>query len=159
MSPRKPWPVFFLCNKNKMEQWKWPASMDKGTWGPRAWAWLHNLAINYPPRPRPAEMRIAYDRVINFVTNIPCPECRLHATQYVRQFPPDLSGSEAFQRWAWKFHNAVNWLLGRPAFPLAAYQAMYADEICWASAVCSAADRISAERITAAEPFGHYWTA
>lgn len=142
-----------------MEQWVWPAHMNKNMWGPRAWAWLHNLAINYPPRPTVAEIRIAYDRIVNFVTHLPCPECRQHATQYVRQFPPDLSGSEAFQRWAWNFHNAVNRLLGRPAFPFAAYQLAYADEICWASAVCSAADRIIAAQSQAAagQYSGRYW--
>lgn len=134
----------------------WPADMDKNTWGPRAWAWLHNLAINYPQRPGMAEMRIAYGRVVNFVTHLPCLECRTHATAYVLRVPPDLSGSEAFQRWAWAYHNAVNRMLRRPSLSFEKYQQLYADEICWASAACAAADRIAAAEALAV-PMGRYW--
>lgn len=107
--------------------------LTKKEWGPRAWRWLHTMAINYPQEPGPADAAAARARIANFVQTLPCAECRAHSIEYVRATPPDLTGSQALQVWAWRFHNEVNRRLGRRPFPFAAYSQLYLSERCWAN--------------------------
>ncbi len=113
--------------------WVWPA-MPKQEWGPQGWHWIHALAINYPPlSPTATDARAAFWRIWNFVTHLPCEECRMHATQYVLQNPPRLTTSRAFQAWVWRFHNDVNRRLGKRHIPYEEYLRLYNNEICWAN--------------------------
>jgi mitochondrial FAD-linked sulfhydryl oxidase len=102
-------------------------------WGPRGWNWLHLLAVNYPPEPAQEDMRRAFRRLVDFATHLPCAECRDHTLQYLAANSPDLADTYALQAWVWRFHNAVNARLGKRLFPYEEYQALYADEICWAN--------------------------
>lgn len=103
--------------------------MTKDEWGRQGWAWLHNLAINYRYTPTQEDARAAFRQVWDFATQLPCPECRLHATQYVRAHPPNLADTYAFQHWVWEFHNAVNRRLKKPEVSYEDYQELYAAEI------------------------------
>jgi len=79
-------------------------------------------------------------RLRNFVMNLPCAECRAHASAYVSQNPPDLSSTDTFQVWGWQFHNHVNHRLGSVCIPFEAYRRLYANELCGAAQ----ASRVSA---------------
>lgn len=114
------------------ETWIWPR-VPKGTWGPRAWNWLHVTAINYPREPTLADARRAFRRIWNFVSNLPCAECREHAVRHVIRSPPTLTDSDALQAWVWRFHNVVNACLGKRLVSYEEYRRLYADEICWAN--------------------------
>lgn len=120
-----------LSAQQAVEVWRWP-NVPKGKWGPRGWNWLHVTAINYPQDPTLAEARLAFRRIWNFITHLPCAECRAHAVQFVLRHPPDLSSTFGLQAWVWRFHNAVNYRLGKRVIPYEEYLAVYADEICWA---------------------------
>lgn len=111
-----------------LEHWAWPP-VPKGTWGPQGWNWAHNLAISYPANPSLADARVAHLRLMNFISNLPCAECRYHATCYVANNPPALASSLTFQSWFWRFHNAVNLRLGKPFYSYDRYLEDYADEI------------------------------
>jgi len=113
------------CN---LERWAWPP-VPKGQWGPRGWKWGHNLAIRYPARPTVADARLAYARLVNFVNNLPCEECRYHARCYVQNNPPALGSTHTFQSWFWRFHNDVNLRIGKPFYPWERYLRDYAGEI------------------------------
>jgi hypothetical protein len=112
--------------------WAWPR-LPIQAWGPKGWSWLHGVAIGYPAEPTSANARATYDRILRFLTQLPCADCRAHALRYFIHTPPDLTSSLALQSWAWGFHNAVNQRLGKPAFAYAAYQRQYADDISWAA--------------------------
>lgn len=115
-----------------MSELPWPAAgkpVPKSVWGPRGWYWLHVQAINYPASPKPADRTAAFARFWSFVQTLPCPECQQHALAYARQYPPDFSGSSGFQTWAWRFHNAVNYRLGKPLMSAEEYQLMYKTEM------------------------------
>ncbi len=71
--------------------------VTKSVWGPLAWHWLHTQAIDYPARPTKVEQMAMLGRFWAFVQTLPCPECRAHATQYAREYPPDFTGTERFQ--------------------------------------------------------------
>lgn len=91
------------------------------------------MAINYPATPSTVDARTAVKRIWNFVSNLPCDECKFHAIRFVMQSPPALESTYSMQTWAWKFHNSVNARLGKPVISYTKYQHLYSDEICWAS--------------------------
>ena len=109
--------------------WAWPPRMSLQEWGNRGWAWLHTLAITYPRRPTEHDQRAVSYRIWNFVTHLPCWECQRHATQYFRSYPPNVRSTHTLQRWAWNFHNAVNWRLRKPLVSFGDYQRIYARAI------------------------------
>jgi hypothetical protein len=116
----------------EQEGWAWP-NLPKKEWGPRGWNWLHVTAINYPLSPTPVDARTALRRIWDFVTHLPCRECREHSTRFVLQNPPNLASAHALEGWVWNFHNTVNYRLGKAFVPYEEYQRIYADEICWAN--------------------------
>lgn len=105
-----------------------PKPVPKSVWGPRGWAWLHAQAIGYPSNPSNLAQASMFARYWAFVQSLPCEECRVHATAYARQYPPDFSGTTGFQTWAWRFHNAVNRRLGKPLVDAEEYRRLYAEE-------------------------------
>ncbi len=120
-----------VAQEEARDQWTWPAA-PIAEWGPRGWRWLHVTAINYAQHPSMAEGRIVFRRIWNFIANLPCADCRAHGLLYVIRNPPDLSNSDALQKWMCAFHNAVNVRLHKPVVPFEEYRGAYADEICWA---------------------------
>ena len=107
----------------------WRAEEAPSVWGPRAWYWLHNAAINYPAAPT-KEMRLAaMVRFWSFLQSLPCAECRKHAAAYARKHPPDMRGSREYQTWAWRFHNAANERLSKPIMTPEEYQEVYRPEL------------------------------
>jgi hypothetical protein len=105
-----------------------PKPVDKSEWGPRGWSWLHTQAIDYAARPTKIQQAAMFARFWSFILHLPCEECLQHSTQYARQYPPDFSGSAGFQTWAWRFHNAVNYRLGKPLVSAEEYRRIYAEE-------------------------------
>jgi len=101
----------------------------KDVWGPRGWYWLHAQAISYPESPTRSDQTAMFARFWSFVQTLPCPECRVHATTYAREYPPDFSGSTGLQTWAWRFHNAVNYRLGKPLMLAEEYREAYREEL------------------------------
>ncbi len=105
------------------------APAPKEVWGPPRWRWLHNTAIEYPQRPTRAEAHTAFLHIWNFINQLPCKECRVHAIRYMMLHPPDLSSSRALQVWVWRFHNAVNYRLGKQEISYEGYQRLYVEEL------------------------------
>lgn len=101
----------------------------KSVWGPPKWYWLHSAAIAHPDHPTLADRRRAHAQFWAFVSSLPCEECRIHARDYARRHPPDFSSSDAYQTWAWRFHNAVNQRLGKPIMSAKEYREVYAEEL------------------------------
>jgi len=109
--------------------WDWPQSWPKNIWGAYGWEWLHKLAIEYPPVPIKTNAEIAFKRIWDFVSRLPCHECRYHALRYTLIKPPDFANSEALQHWVWEFHNDVNRRLGQAELPYVMYQHTYGKDI------------------------------
>ena len=49
---------------------------------------------------------------------IPCGTCRENFKKLLADYPPDFSSPDAFWRWGWFMHNAVNEKLGKPLISL-----------------------------------------
>lgn len=103
--------------------------VPKSEWGPPGWRWLHLEAINYPAAPDEKLKMAMFLRFWAFIQSLPCAECHSHAMEYIRAYPPDFSGSKGFQKWVWRFHNAVNHRLGKPLMSSEKYQDTYKEEI------------------------------
>ena len=101
----------------------------KDVWAPREWYKLHWCAIRYPSNPTEAEKKRMLLLFWNCIHNLPCGYCLKHAKKYTRSYPPDFSGSEEFQTYLWRFHNAVNKRLGKPLMSAKDYRAVYAQEL------------------------------
>ena len=117
----------------EVEEWRWSPLWSKFEWGPRAWRWLHMMAIEYPEKPTPEDRMRAVARIQNFLTNLPCKLCRQHAKEHHAQDPPTLGSSYQLQNWVWRFHNAVNDRLKKPTVSYPEYLKLYMSEICWAN--------------------------
>ena len=103
--------------------------LSKKEWGPRGWNWLHLTAINYAPDIMLLNGRTIFLQIWNFINNLPCEECQKHSAMFILRNPPCLSSSYSLQSWVWKFHNDVNFHLGKPYISYEEYQRIYADEI------------------------------
>jgi hypothetical protein len=106
----------------------------KSEWGPRHWNQIHTETIRYPVSPSRAEEVKMRARLVQLVTELPCPECRKEAIRHLMQNPPATRSTYALRTWGWRFHNAVNARLGKPQFPYESFCRSYADELARADA-------------------------
>jgi hypothetical protein len=101
----------------------------KDDWGKAGWRWGHVKAINYSQNPSALEKNIMISEFWRFINGIPCSECKLHAINYTRQWPPNFTNSKTLQTWFWRFHNYVNIRLKKPAISAEEYTNIYQFEI------------------------------
>jgi len=89
---------------------RWLSSLKvfKTEWGPIAWEYLHLRAIRWggaSTREQAGKERQVLQLIFS---SLPCPQCRNHANDYLRDNPPDLRSSNSYQVWMYTFHNAVS---------------------------------------------------
>jgi hypothetical protein len=75
-------------------------------WGPRYWYQLHLTSKIYTPERR--QEFLDYLRL--FHSWLPCPDCRRHFGQLLKDYPvePYLDSAERLQRWVYDAHKRVN---------------------------------------------------
>ena len=87
---------------------------DPTIWGPTLWRILHTLA-EFSDRGRSIHVWTALIRML--FTSIPCAECRLHFTQYIRANPMRLNQTTLqpyIVTYFFNLHNNVNQILNQP---------------------------------------------
>lgn len=88
-------------------------SMPPSVWGPIFWNTMHIVSLGYPEHPSEADKAGAKSFYTSLATVIPCPICREHYSQFLK----DGSLEEAVQSkgqliyWVWDVHNKVNVML------------------------------------------------
>ena len=92
----------------------------KSVWGPCVWYLFHTLSYHIKDA-NAAEFEKTKTEFIKFAfrisTNLPCPECSQHATQFVgRVNPAAIKTKDQLNGLFIDFHNAVNQRKGKPAF-------------------------------------------
>lgn len=92
----------------------------KSVWGPCVWYLFHTLAYHIKDA-NVAEFEKTKTEFIKFAfriaTNLPCPECSQHATQFVsRVNPASIKTKDQLNGVFIDFHNAVNQRKGKPMF-------------------------------------------
>lgn len=95
-------------------------------WGPLVWCILHSLAEKTGKQTnaitRGDEQRAWPLFVKALVPVIPCPFCRLHFEEYLKNTPFDLPPdytvwTDTVRDYFYTFHESVNLRLGKPSFP------------------------------------------
>ncbi len=89
-------------------------------WGPKLWPVLHAIGSHGGKaiqRCRDDEKRELAWLFSHLESIVPCPECRKHIEEY-RKGNPLPSETRDIGEWIWKFHEAVNQRLSKPAGPV-----------------------------------------
>jgi hypothetical protein len=88
---------------------------------------MHITALGYPSKPTYGQKRAAKEFYESLAFLIPCPICREHYAEYLKQMPisPSLDNREDLFRWTVDVHNEVNKKLGKPRFTEAESIAFY----------------------------------
>lgn len=84
---------------------------DPRSWGQYYWFVWHTDAGNYPTRPTPENVAETRAFVKLFLSRLPCPNCRREAALLYATNPlldSDLESPDAYSRYVWAFHDAVN---------------------------------------------------
>jgi hypothetical protein len=97
------------------------------------WAALHVMSVA-------SDSPAGVQRVLEGVREaLPCPECRRHLDEYMRDNPPAFATNEAAATYLFRLHNAVNAHIGKPAFSPAAFLQAYGMEVTEAAGTTAAA--------------------
>lgn len=86
----------------------------RSMWGPLLWKTMHSFG-RVLKEVKDGALRETLTRETSnlfdlLLRSIPCPSCRNHATQYkmTHRIPNANTQTNAFEEWAYKFHNEVN---------------------------------------------------
>lgn len=95
-----------------------PGRIPPSTWGPFFWHTMHLVALGYPNEPTYAEKRAAKEFFESFTHLIPCPTCKIHYADHLKEMPitPSLDNRKDLFRWTVDMHNLVNKDLGKPQY-------------------------------------------
>jgi hypothetical protein len=95
-----------------------PGRIPPSTWGPFFWHTMHLVALGYPNEPTYAEKRAAKEFFESFTHLIPCPTCKIHYADHLKEMPitPSLDTRKDLFKWTVDMHNLVNKDLGKPQY-------------------------------------------
>lgn len=88
--------------------------MSKSKWGPIVWNMIHCLTIKIKPQFFEQEKKNIIFIINNICTNLPCPICSVHASQYIKKNKLHLvKTKEELIAFIFHMHNNVNKRLKR----------------------------------------------
>lgn len=98
-------------------------------WGSVFWNMSHRIAAGVPDEltPQHAKAVKIYWSALQFL--LPCPECRGHLVEYLKQFPVAIESKDALVEWTWRFHNATNTRLNKPLSTLEFAKSQYDSQV------------------------------
>lgn len=90
---------------------------DPSVWGPSKWFDLHVSAANYPLNASPIVAERMKNRILALPYEVPCYECKIHASSFVEANKGRLdeicSGRRKLVEFYVQFHNQVNKRYGK----------------------------------------------
>lgn len=88
-------------------------------WGEPTWFLFHTLAEKVKPEFFPEIQKELLNLIYSICSNLPCPNCAKHATQYLNGINFNtIATKDALRFMLHRFHNEVNRRKGVPEFPL-----------------------------------------
>jgi hypothetical protein len=110
--------------------------MNPKKWGPKAWFFLHSVALNYPLNPTQEDKNNYKTFYSSLQYVLPCSVCADNFKKHLKILPltdSELSSRQNLFLWTVKFHNKVNQLKGRknidPQYVLSKYRKKYKTSI------------------------------
>jgi len=93
-----------------------PIGMGPAVWGPYLWTTMHIVSLGYPAEPSLEEQDNAVRFYESLKTMIPCPICREHYSQNLKELPlgPAVKSRDTLINWVFTIHNKINVQLGKP---------------------------------------------
>lgn len=82
--------------------------MDTRIWGPHAWEFMHAITFAYPDEPSYEQQESAKEFFYSLEYLLPCPICKYHYSQVIKQKPPNVESSSELIIWLFEIHNLVN---------------------------------------------------
>ena len=95
-------------------------------WGPPFWFFFHTLAEKVKPELFYENRDAIFGIVREICSNLPCPTCASHATQYINNINFNaIRTKQDFAMMLYEFHNSVNKRKNLPIFPYSELQPKY----------------------------------
>lgn len=85
----------------------------KDTIGRAGWKYLHTFAEGYDKIDDPNKIETFFKY---FADTFPCGKCRVHFKEYIRINRPIFKTGKEMRQYLCRFHNKVNWRLGKPLY-------------------------------------------
>jgi hypothetical protein len=83
--------------------------MNINLWGPACWNLFHTLAEKIKEDHFPIIGQHLYNQILLICQNLPCPDCALHAKQFLSKInPTSLKNKHDLKNLLYVFHNKVN---------------------------------------------------
>ena len=103
---------------------------NKILWGAPFWFFFHTLAEKLKPELFYENRDAIFGIIREICSNLPCPTCTLHATQYLNNINFNaIQTREDFILMLYEFHNSVNKRKNFPIFPYSELQPKYEKSI------------------------------
>lgn len=99
------------------------------TWGPHCWNLFHTLANRVKEEEFNGIKEDLWNIVTNVCYNLPCPECRTHATDLINSCKKQLIlySKTNFETFLFDFHNLVNKRKGYKIYTFDEYNTKYSN--------------------------------
>lgn len=86
-------------------------------WGPICWVFLHTIVEKIKQNYFDSKKEILFQIILNICYNLPCPKCRKHASNYLKNNNIRKCNTISELRiFIFKFHNTVNLRLNKKIF-------------------------------------------
>ena len=83
--------------------------MTKSVWGPITWKFLHTIIAKLRPEDFKEQRSNLIQLIKNVCETLPCPECKAHAIQNIRNARLDIiTSKDGLVDFIYEFHNLVN---------------------------------------------------
>jgi hypothetical protein len=91
--------------------------MSPSNWGPPTWDLIHTLVEKIKEDKFPTMYLQIYHNIVMICNNLPCPECAMHARQFLSKVNPNnLKNKSDLINLMYVFHNVVNKRKGNPLY-------------------------------------------
>lgn len=93
--------------------------------GPYFWNTMMCVASEYQETPTDEQKKTILDWLTLTMVLLPCPQCSMHAREYIKKYVPDVSSKEALFAYIVTFHNFVNVSLGKTTWTVTEAKAAF----------------------------------
>jgi hypothetical protein len=82
--------------------------LSPSLWGREAWHFIHLVALTYPDKPTPDDVKEYHQFFESLGTVLPCPYCAKHYREKMKDNPIRLGSQTELFQWTVDIHNSVN---------------------------------------------------